>query len=131
MDAVRVSDNKEVVIKRTRKSRCEGPITEYFSTPERVSVEANHCVRVYEVFCDEEYEFIVMPLLRKFDEPPFETVEQAIDFVSQTLEVRLRLKFQMMIPEEMLIGSKLHASRGCCTSVGHAILCNFILTHII
>ena len=130
MDAVRVSDNKEVVIKRTRKSRCEGPITEYFSTPERVSAEANHCVRVYEVFCDEEYEFIVMPLLREFDEPPFETVEQAIDFVSQTLEVHTILILQVLIPDEMLIGSKLHASRRCCTSVSHAILCDFMLTQV-
>lgn len=52
----------------------------------------NHCVPVIEHFQDDEdadISYIVMPFLRPIDEPPFETVDNVIDFVDQILEVSL------------------------------------------
>lgn len=46
---------------------------------------------VYDCFqddVDEEVELLVMPVLRPFDDPPFETVGEMLDFVQQTLEVQ-------------------------------------------
>ena len=36
---------------------------------------------------DEEISYLVTPLLRNIDDPAFETVDNAIDFVDQTIEV--------------------------------------------
>ena len=36
---------------------------------------------------DDYYDYIVLPLLRKFDDPPFTSVLDVLDFVQQTLEV--------------------------------------------
>ena len=45
---------------------------------------------ILEVLDDDEDEgicYIVTPLLRNIDDPPFETVNNVIDFVDQTIEV--------------------------------------------
>lgn len=50
----------------------------------------NHCVPILDSFIDEmepDTEFIVMPMLRKFDSPCFGTVIEVFDFVRQLLEV--------------------------------------------
>ena len=36
---------------------------------------------------DEDISYLVTPLLRNIDNPAFETVDNAIDFVDQTMEV--------------------------------------------
>lgn len=98
MDAQRLQDGKVVVIKKTHTKRREGIITQHVSSLDRSSPE-NHCVPVYEVFRDESirnFEFIVMPLLRRFYDPPFENVDQVLDFVEQTLEVDISSKIQMI-----------------------------------
>ena len=48
---------------------------------------------ILDVFADQHdpaTSYIVMPLLRPFDHPPMEYVSDAVDFVDQLLEVRLR-----------------------------------------
>ena len=50
----------------------------------------NHTMPILEVLDDDEDKdicFIVTPLLRNIDDPPFETVNNVIDFVDQTIEV--------------------------------------------
>lgn len=42
---------------------------------------------IYDYIRGESEEFLVMPLLRAFDDPPFYAVEEVLDFVRQTLEV--------------------------------------------
>lgn len=89
-DAVRISDNATVIIKKMRKRQNEGRFSLYFSAPERASATENHCVPAYDCFQDEvdkEVEFLVMPVLRPFDDPPFEAVGEVLDFIQQTLEV--------------------------------------------
>lgn len=64
---------------------------ELFSSSGRRKDPYNHCVPLLENLiddCDPKHCFIVMPLLRSFDSPDFESVDEALDFVHQTLEVR-------------------------------------------
>lgn len=51
----------------------------------------NHSVPVLELFVDDEdpeISYMVMPFLRYFDSPEFQTVGEIVDFVDQILEVR-------------------------------------------
>lgn len=63
------------------------------STPERLEDPMNHCVPIYDYFLDtrdsDGGSFIVMPLLRAFNEPPFVYVDEVVDFVHQTLEASI------------------------------------------
>ena len=95
MDAVQLEDNRTVIIKRTQKAKREGETAAFFSTPERLRSPRNHCVPIYDCISDTidpEIEFLVMPLLRSFDDPPFEAVGEVLDFVKQTLEVQSGLR---------------------------------------
>lgn len=61
------------------------------SKPDRLKDPMNHCVPTIDVFRDESepmYDFMVMPLLRSFDDPEFFNVGEVVDFVHQTIEVR-------------------------------------------
>ena len=52
---------------------------------------ANHSVPILDTFedlVDESISYLVMPFLRLIDNPPFEVVEELLDFVDQILEVR-------------------------------------------
>jgi hypothetical protein len=50
----------------------------------------NHCVEILDAFLDPfspGVSYIVMPLLRTFDDPEFGAIGEVIDFVTQVLEV--------------------------------------------
>jgi hypothetical protein len=49
---------------------------------------AHHFSLVWERTARPPSDFIVMPLLSRFDDPPFYNVNEVIDFVHQALEVR-------------------------------------------
>ena len=54
----------------------------------------NHSVPVLDTFEDETnagVSYIVMPLLRNFDSPPFESVEDVLEFSEQVLEVSMSM----------------------------------------
>jgi len=51
----------------------------------------NHVVPLYDVFVDAvkpHIQYMVMPVLRRFDDPEFVTVGEVVEFISQALEVR-------------------------------------------
>lgn len=53
----------------------------------------NHCVPILDVFSDHanpKYTYLVMPLLRHVDNPSFDFVDDAVDFLDQILEVGQR-----------------------------------------
>ena len=57
-----------------------------------VSDPRNHSVPILDIFQDEEDEtlaYMVMPLLRPIDDPPFETVDDVVNLVDQISEVCL------------------------------------------
>ena len=51
----------------------------------------NHCVPFLEVIpCpdDDDLTIVVMPFLREFDSPDFDTMGEVLEFIRQMLEVR-------------------------------------------
>ena len=92
MDAFRTADEKRVFLKRVRKESSEITIARFFSEEDKASDDRNHCVPILDYFEDEAisgYGILVMPIFRKFDRPEFVSIDEALEFVRQTLEVRL------------------------------------------
>lgn len=93
LDATRIADDTVVTLKKIKTSLhpYEIDICRYFSSEPRASDPANRCVPVYEVLDvpdDPDYKLIVMPFLRKFYDPRFLTVGEAVEFFRQAFEVR-------------------------------------------
>ncbi|GAW09873.1 hypothetical protein LENED_012080 [Lentinula edodes] len=90
MDAVRISDNKPVMLKAVSRiiHPQEVKIGMYFSDKSIASDPRNHCIPIYDVFpvADSEMDLIVMPVLRPFENPQFDTVGEVIAFIQQLLE---------------------------------------------
>ncbi len=90
IDATRIKDGLSVFIKRVGEDSGETEIQQYLSFGEKKDNPQNHCCPILEVFRDSEdkdYEYIVLPVLRDFDKPPFHAIVEMLDFVQQTLEV--------------------------------------------
>jgi len=86
---VRIRDNRDVFIKRVPKSSTEGTTIAYLSRPTLRAESSNHTVPLLDIIeGNDEYDFLVMPLLRFFDDPPFRVmfVDEVLDFVQQSLE---------------------------------------------
>ena len=92
MDAVRLADGKRVFLKRLRRDHEEIAISKFFSEGDKASDERNHCVPILDYLEDESlpgYGFLVMPVMRHFYKPEFLSIDEALEFIRQTLEVRL------------------------------------------
>lgn len=101
MDATRVSDGKVVAIKQVSALSREIEIGEMLSTRESLQDPLNHCVPFLDHFSSPEEPnivYIVMPLLRPFDNPEFYDISEILDFMSQTLEVRGRISSKLLSP---------------------------------
>lgn len=64
-----------------------------FSREPLASDPKNHCVPIYDILTVPDMDdrvILVMPLLRRYDDPPFQTIGETIDLFSQLLEVRAR-----------------------------------------
>ncbi|KIJ20445.1 hypothetical protein PAXINDRAFT_7683 [Paxillus involutus ATCC 200175] len=90
LDATR-HDGTVVFIKRIYRDEhpFEEDIALYLSSERLRKDPANHCVPIIDHFEDDEEEdihYIVMPLLRPFNHPVFETVAEALDFMKQVLQ---------------------------------------------
>jgi hypothetical protein len=93
VDAVRQSDKQQVILKKSKPSihPYEVEIGRFLSSEELLATRANHAVPIHDVLKppgDNDLVLIVMPLLRTFEDPQFETVGEAIDFFGQIFEVR-------------------------------------------
>lgn len=78
-----------VCLKRVLTNSQELEIATLFSRPPLCGHPSNHCVPVLDAFVDDEDEkisYIVMPFLRRMDNPPFDLVNDLLDFVDQVLE---------------------------------------------
>lgn len=83
------------MIKRVKPTSEEVVISLMFSSPERRNDPHNHAVPVLDYFvedCESPEAFLVTPLLRPCDDPPFTTVKEVIDFVRQMLEACHKLR---------------------------------------
>lgn len=88
MDATRISDNEMVMLKRVRLNQVA--ICKYLFDEPLISHSKNHRAPVSEILRvpgDYGFVLLVMPLLRKFDDPRFGTVGEAVEFICQIFEV--------------------------------------------
>ncbi|KII93045.1 hypothetical protein PLICRDRAFT_377913 [Plicaturopsis crispa FD-325 SS-3] len=88
IDATR-DDGLHVTIKRLDRASDEAEIAKFLSSPALRSNLYNHCVPILDTFPDPVKpgrSYLVMPLLRQFNDPEFTSVGEAVDFVRQTLE---------------------------------------------
>ena len=81
-----------VTLKRIKRGDhpYEADIALYFSSPALASQPANHCVPVHEVFAldaEDDGMIMVMPLLRPYDDPSFDTIGEAVECFRQLFEV--------------------------------------------
>lgn len=89
IDAQRISDGKLVFIKRMKTDDSETRIARMLSSDSLSKDPRNHCAPVLDVIQDPSdltVSYMVMPYLREADSPPFDFVEEIIDFVDQVLE---------------------------------------------
>jgi hypothetical protein len=93
MDATRRRDGKHVMLKKVLPE--EGPyelqITQFFSSPEVSRDPRNHCVPLLDVIetPNAGQKLMVMPFLRPFNNPRFQTFGEFVAFFAQTCEVGL------------------------------------------
>ncbi|KAJ3556605.1 hypothetical protein NM688_g1939 [Phlebia brevispora] len=96
MDAIRVQDNAMVGLKKislmTSKHEVEFAESILPSLPQE---ERNHCVPILDVLRvpDGGTVILVMPFLRPFYSPPFQSVSEVVDFCHQVLEVPTHISF--------------------------------------
>ncbi|KJA23536.1 hypothetical protein HYPSUDRAFT_1080330 [Hypholoma sublateritium FD-334 SS-4] len=91
MDAVRISDNRPVMLKMVampgQPDNHELSIIHYLSLPGVSQDPQNRCVPVYEILYnipdDPDNVIAVMPLLRPFDSPRFDTVGELSGFLRE------------------------------------------------
>ena len=98
IDATRIADGRQVYIKVIDSQSEELRICQMFSADTRRNDPRNHAVPILDAFKDNvhaEDTYIVMPLLRKVDDPPFEFIADVVDFVDQLLEVSARLDLRI------------------------------------
>ena len=93
IDATRLSDDKVVTLKRINKMEhpYEVDIGLYFSSKALASLPVNHCVPIHDVLTldnDENIMIMVMPLLRPYTNPRFDTIGEVVECFRQLFEVR-------------------------------------------
>ncbi|KAJ7162138.1 hypothetical protein C8R46DRAFT_1353155 [Mycena filopes] len=93
MDAVRDADGIQVALKRvsTKDHRFEEGIHSFISGAESelLGDPKNHCVPLLEVLqhpTDPDIRILVMQLIRKYNNPPFDTIGEVVDFFHQIFE---------------------------------------------
>jgi hypothetical protein len=106
LDAKRIRDGTVVCIKRIAPKDVEGleivrtdevNIGKYLTTTEMLLDATNHCVPILDSFLDPilpDVEYIVMPILRQYNDPEFCFVGEVVDFVTQLLEVDIQPSFR-------------------------------------
>ncbi|TFK20531.1 other/AgaK1 protein kinase [Coprinopsis marcescibilis] len=90
-DAITVKNDKHVVLKRIdeRKYPREIDILQYFSRAEIAADPRNRCIPLLQVLQapdDDGHRIAVMPILRQYDRPEFDSVGEVVDFIRQLLE---------------------------------------------
>lgn len=85
-----MDDGLAVAVKATYAWSEEANIAFLFTDGNAIAEPRNHCVPILDTFIDENSDlvYIVMPLLRAFNDPPFFAVAEVIDFVDQLIQVR-------------------------------------------
>jgi len=91
IDATRISDGKLVCLKKVSKSLhpSEATIAQFLSSEPLLSDPNNHCVPVYDILQvpnEDDRIIIIMPFLREYNSPNFETIGEIVGLFSQALK---------------------------------------------
>jgi len=89
MDATVIADGTVVLMKRVATHTEELDIAVWFSAEPQRSDPANHCVPILRVLRNDNepgWAILVMPLLRAYDSPDFDTIGEAVEFFKQLFE---------------------------------------------
>ena len=81
---------EHLAVKKVKRGSQEIANAKMLTTRKMLEDPMNHCVPILDHFSDTkdtDLEYIVMPLLRKFDDPAFYSIYEATDFIRQILEV--------------------------------------------
>ena len=122
MDATRRRDNKRVMLKKIYPD--EGPnelmITQLFSSPAIAQDPRNHCVPLLDIIeipqNGQKLTLMVMPFLRPFNDPHFQTFGEFVAFFTQICEVR---SFQHSRHEPIPIDLSIRVSNSCTSGTLH------------
>ncbi|KAI0028574.1 hypothetical protein K488DRAFT_58252 [Vararia minispora EC-137] len=90
IDATRISDNLLVYIKQCVTGDLETEIATRLNAPNLRQDGRNHACPIIDVFSDvhdSKVCYMVMPFLRPINKPPFETVGEVVDCITQLLEL--------------------------------------------
>ena len=88
-DATRISDGRLVYLKRVGTNSKELQIAQLFSENGLRDAPGNHCVPILDVFQDDQdptISYLVMPFLRLANDPPFQYVNDVVEFIDQMLK---------------------------------------------
>ncbi|KAF4590879.1 hypothetical protein EYR40_009476 [Pleurotus pulmonarius] len=91
LDAQRSSDGERLMLKRVKKSLhpYEAEIGQFFSSIDLATDSRNHCGPIYDVLQvpdDDNVIILVMPLLREYGSPAFDTIGEVVEFFHQIFE---------------------------------------------
>ncbi|KAJ6502068.1 kinase-like domain-containing protein [Mycena sanguinolenta] len=91
MDATVIADGSFVMMKliQLRAPSQELDIAVWFSAEPQRSDPSDHCVPILQILSDPKepgWVIIVMPLLRKYDKPRFDTIGEAVEFFKQIFQ---------------------------------------------
>ncbi|KAI0037497.1 hypothetical protein FA95DRAFT_94336, partial [Auriscalpium vulgare] len=88
LDATRISDGQQVIMKKIprREGVQELEIVQYLCSEPYASDPRNHTAQLSDVLSVAEDTVIVIPQLRPYDNPPFQTFGEAVAFFSQIFE---------------------------------------------
>ena len=126
MDATRRCDGKHIMLKKIYPDEepHELMITQLFSSPAIVQDPRNHCVPLLDTIeipqNGQKLKLMVMPFLRPFNDPNFQTFGEFVAFFTQICEVRSFKHPRVVTNQFRLItrsGSPIHARAEHCTQV--------------
>ncbi|KAE9405942.1 hypothetical protein BT96DRAFT_811501 [Gymnopus androsaceus JB14] len=97
MDAVRLSDSRVVAMKHVSRLpivkiyllAVKPLVATLFSNDEHNSNEHNHCIRILEVLPvpgNDEEKILIMPWMRKVEDPKFRTIGEVLQFFKEMIE---------------------------------------------
>src|SRR6266403_3768401 len=91
MDATRAWDGRQVMFKKIPAGPgSELEIIQFLSSPGLIPESHNHCVPLLDILelpDEPEQKLMVMPFLRSFDNPRFQTYGEFVSFFSQICDV--------------------------------------------
>ena len=119
MDATRLRDGKQVMLKKVYPE--EGPheliITQLFSSREFARDPRNHCVPLLDILeAQNGQKLMVLPFLRPFNNPRFQTFGEFVAFFAQICEVDI---FNIRRRESSLIELWIRVSNSCTSETLH------------